>query len=196
MFYLILSTFLYQNLINLNNIREFNSSLKIAGLQNTTLSSHSSADLKLNPLAKEFTFICDKTSPTFILQSIRSKNLDRVIFSHLNINSIWNKLETLYDIVKNKIDILLVSEIKIDNTFPVNQFILNGFFMPFRLDRTANGGGLLLYVRHDIPCKLIDLETEIECIVTEETVGKKKWLVLGTYNASKTLIGKHLLTLE
>ena len=123
------------------------------------------------------------------------KNLDRIIFSHLNINSIRNKLETLHDIVKNKIDILLLSETKIGSIFPETQFLLNGFSTPFRLDRTANGGGLLLYVRHDIPCKLLNLNSEIECIVTEVTIGKKKMLLLGTYNSSKTLIVKNLLTL-
>ena len=44
-----------------------------------------------------------------------------------NINSIRNKLEMLKEVVVNKIDILVISETKLDNTFSLNQFILEGF---------------------------------------------------------------------
>ena len=33
-----------------------------------------------------------------------------MIFVHLNINSIWNKFDSLADIVKDNIDILMISE--------------------------------------------------------------------------------------
>ena len=87
----------------------------------------------------------DQESPQELLQSIRLKNIDRIIIGHLNINSIRNKIEILNDIIQDKIDVFLVSETKIDKTFPTAQFYLNGFETPHRLDRTAEGGGLLLY---------------------------------------------------
>ena len=52
------------------------------------------------------------------------KNPNRIIIAHLNINSIRNKSEMLKEVVGNKIDVLLISETKLDNTFPLNQFIL------------------------------------------------------------------------
>ena len=106
---------------------------------------------------------------------MRKKNIDRIIFGHLNINSIRNKIHTLADIVSGNIDVLLISETKIDNTFPDNQFFLNGFGKPLRFDRNVNGGGLLLYVRQDIPCKqLQSLDKQIECITAELRLGKSK----------------------
>ena len=41
------------------------------------------------------------------------------------------------------VDILMVSETKIDDTFPESQFLIEGFSKLFRLDRTAKGGGIL-----------------------------------------------------
>ena len=36
----------------------------------------------------------------------------------------------------------MVSETKIDDTFPESQFLIEGFSTPYRLDRTAKGGGI------------------------------------------------------
>ena len=97
------------------------------------------------------------TENTFssVLKEIRLKNVDRLIIAHLNINSIRNKFEALSSFVTDNIDILLISETKIDSTFPDGQFLITGFSTPFRKDRNANGGGLLLYVTNDIPTKLL-----------------------------------------
>ena len=52
----------------------------------------------------------------------------------------------LKEVVGNKINILLISETKLDNTFPLHQFILEGFTRPHRLDRTTHGRGLMFFV--------------------------------------------------
>ena len=44
----------------------------------------------------------------------------------------------------------MISETKIDDTFPHRQFLIEGFITPYRLDGASNGGGILLYVREDI----------------------------------------------
>ena len=49
----------------------------------------------------------------------------------------------------------MVSETKIDDTLPLAQFCVEGYSTPYRLDRTCKGGGLLLYVRDDIPSEQI-----------------------------------------
>ena len=65
------------------------------------------------------------------------------------------KFEQLKDIVIQYIDILVVTETILDDTFPTAQFLVNGFSDPYRLDRNRNGGGVLIYIREDIPRKLL-----------------------------------------
>ena len=45
-------------------------------------------------------------------------NIKNVIVGHLNINSIRNKIENLNLHIKDYVDIFLVSETKIDDSFP------------------------------------------------------------------------------
>ena len=58
----------------------------------------------------------------------------------------------LEELIKDKIDIFLISETKLDSSFPSKKFVIKGYSPPFRLERNQNGGGLLIYVREDIPC--------------------------------------------
>ena len=37
----------------------------------------------------------------------------------------------------------LISETKVDNAFPVSQFCVPRYSVPFRLDRTEKGGGVI-----------------------------------------------------
>ena len=48
---------------------------------------------------------------------------------------------------------LLISETKIDSTFPVSQFCVPRYSVPLRLDRTGNGGGIMLFKEH-VPSSL------------------------------------------
>ena len=41
----------------------------------------------------------------------------------------------------------MISETKIDNSFPLGNFLIGGFSKPYRLDPDSFGGGILLYVR-------------------------------------------------
>ena len=73
-------------------------------------------------------------------------------------------------------DILLISETKIDESFPSAQFLLDGFSRPYRQHRYANGGGILLYVRDDISsCLLTEykLQNNTECLFIEINKRKK-----------------------
>ena len=49
-------------------------------------------------------------------------------------------------------NIFLISESKLDDTFPNKQFHMNGFKI-LRCDHNRYGGGLILYVHEGIPCK-------------------------------------------
>ena len=133
--------------------------------------------------------------PYSYLKDLRIKNVDKIIFGQININSIRYKFDLFADLVKNKIDILLISETKLDCTFPKSQFRIQGY-SAYRLDRTSTGGGLLLFIRADIPVKPLPLLLGgIECLISEITISKKKWILVGTYNPNKSMISSHLDTL-
>ena len=57
--------------------------------------------------------------------------------------------------IRRRRHILLILETKLDETFPLSQFVLERFNPPYRLDRTEHGGCLMLFVREDIPIKLL-----------------------------------------
>ena len=87
--------------------------------------------------------------PDILLQNLRLKNNERILIGHLNINTIPNKVVLLEDLVHNRVDILLVSETKINKSFPTDQLRMMGFATPLRFDRSIHGGGLILYLRLD-----------------------------------------------
>ena len=97
-----------------------------------------------------------------ILKNLRPKNVNRLICAQLNINSLRSKFDSIINIIKNNIDILLISETKLDPSFPAGQFYIHGFSEPYRFDRNSSGGGIPLYIREDIPSKLILTNMTIE----------------------------------
>ena len=66
-----------------------------------------------------------------------------------------NTFSGITSLVFEQVDILIVAEIKLDNSFPTAQFLMPGFHKPFRLDITANSGGLLVYVKGSLPTRQI-----------------------------------------
>ena len=55
----------------------------------------------------------------------------------------------------------MISETKLDERLPTSQFFMNGFSSPHRLDHNCNGGGILLYIREDIPSNLLSIERDL-----------------------------------
>ena len=60
------------------------------------------------------------------LKEMKVQSSDKLILGHLSINSIQTKFEALKFIIDNNIDIFLISETKLDDSFPTDQF-LKGF---------------------------------------------------------------------
>ena len=123
------------------------------------------------------------------IKQIKCNHPKNIVLGHLNINSIRNKFECLKYIVGKNIDILLISETKLDESFPESQFIMDGFQLPFTEHRNDKGGGLILYINEDIPCRRIPVNfvPKIEAIVLEINLKKRKWLLLGIYNPHKNM---------
>ena len=61
------------------------------------------------------------------LKSLLKSNLNRLIFAHFNISSIRNKFSFLAKYLTNNVDLLMISETKINNSFPEDHFLIKGF---------------------------------------------------------------------
>ena len=125
------------------------------------------------------------------LNELKINNFNLIVFDHLNINSIRNKIWGTE--VCNKRQILLVSETKIDNSFPTCH--INGYSKPYRYDRNSFGGGLIAYFRHDIPCRELKchkIPGNIEGSFFEINIRKRKWLLFFGYNHNKGNITNYL----
>ena len=99
------------------------------------------------------------------LQEMKSNCPDKLIMGHLNINSIRNKSDLLSLIVKNNVDILMISETKLGDSFPAAQFLLHGFSAPYRLDRNSKCGGILLHISEDIPSKFLNTVVNLKLVL-------------------------------
>ena len=74
------------------------------------------------------------------IKELRFEKANKVIIGNLNINSTRNKFEQLKGTVLKYIDILVVTETKLDKTFLESLFLIDGFSKSYRLDRHKNGG--------------------------------------------------------
>ena len=106
------------------------------------------------------------------LKDIRIKNLNRIVLAHLNINSLRNKFDLLADQIKGNVDVLAILETKLDDSLHA---AIPSYASPFRLDRNQNGGGILVFVREDIPVKFLSSEEKpIAAFFFELNLDKKK----------------------
>ena len=136
-----------------------------------------------------------ENSPEDILMNLKTLKESGVTIAHLNINFLYNKFEGLKLLVQNKIDILVLSETKLDDSYTTKQFMIEGFSSTFRADRNAHGGGLFIYVRDDIPCKILKNHKQpgnVEAIFIELKLKNRKWLLMGGYNPHKDSISYFL----
>ena len=94
----------------------------------------------------------------------------------------------------------MISETKLDDSFPSAQFLIKGFSAPYRLDRNSKGGGLFFYIREDLPSKILTHSSncDIETLLVEISLRKRNLMVLleiellnGSYNPNKGQISHH-----
>ena len=86
----------------------------------------------------------------------------------------------------------MTSETKIDDSFPAMQFHIEGY-CDFRLARNEYEGGILVYIREDIPPELIPMKNcSIEAFFIELNLRRKKWLRCCTYNLYRNFIFDHV----
>ena len=118
------------------------------------------------------------------LKNLRLKNRDNVIVTHLNVNSLRYKFMELGEILYDKLsDICFFSETKLDDTFNQSSFDVPGY-KAFRHDRNSSGGGLIAYVRSNLPARRrheLEFAMPLESIVLDVSINNRKWAIVGVY---------------
>ena len=65
------------------------------------------------------------------------------------------------------IDILILTEIRLDDAFPTVKFLVTGFSESCKLDRNRNGEDILIYIRENSLSKLLDKDVELNVELCE-----------------------------
>ena len=133
--------------------------------------------------------ICGDVNGLKSVQNLKIKNPSNILISYLNINSIRNKFSDLKTFVGKTFDILTIAESKLDESFPSADFKFEGFhFPPFRIDCTSNSGGLLTYVRNDIPVRQLskfEIDPALHILPLELRLKSKKLLIFNIYRPDR-----------
>ena len=90
-----------------------------------------------------------------VVKNLILKNVNKKIIGQININSVSSKFNQLKELVLKHVDNLAVCETKLDVTFLSSQFHMDAFSLPYRLDINHNRRGGMIFVKEDIPSKLL-----------------------------------------
>ena len=126
----------------------------------------------------------NRSTPPEAIEARGTTNVQGTMLCHLNINSIQNKFEELTETIKSlKAQIVLISETKIDSTYPKDQFSLPGYSL-YRNDRKKGGGGILALISTVVPCRRLKPDRHYHClepIVLDVKIGKINMIIIGLY---------------
>lgn len=112
-----------------------------------------------------------------------------------NINTIRNLFDFLAHQVKGD-NTLMLSETKFGQSFPAGQFFIHEYSVSFRFDKDGNGGGILLYIREDIPSTLLSVNQNIEVFFVEINLRNKKKILLNYSESQERIDTNHLAELS
>ena len=93
------------------------------------------------------------------------------------------------------LDVLMITETKLDDSFPEQQFHIEGFNITFRLDPIRHGRGLLVYVWNNINAVLLKSYVSpdnIKAGFIEILLKSCKWLICCSYNSNRINVAIHL----
>ena len=80
-------------------------------------------------------------------------------------------------VILKDVDILVLKETQVDDTFSLGQLYIEVLNACYRLDRNCIGGGVIIYVRNYIPSKVLEkhiLPQDIEAMFIELNFRKAK----------------------
>ena len=112
-------------------------------------------------------------------------NANKVITGNLNINLISNKFDQLKETVLKYIDILVVTETKLDENFLESLFLMDGFSKPYRLDRNKNSSRIMILIHDTVSSQILEkhiFANNVESSFVELNFRKCKWLIYETHH--------------
>ena len=107
-----------------------NSKKKLMDRQ-TNRSRSSDVDVDIKEVVQDSSGSSIRSDCISRIKAIRTQNVN-VIIGNLNINSLSSKFDDLKVLMTGMFDILVITETKLDNTFPVSQFHIDGFSIQCR----------------------------------------------------------------
>ncbi len=119
------------------------------------------------------------------LKQLRIKNVKNLIIGCLNINSLRRKYMHISDVFKNDLlDFFTIFENKLDASFPDANVKPNGYSV-YRYDSTSTNGGVLTWIRSDIPhrCRkdLKENNDGVHVLCIEMHIINQKWIIISIY---------------
>ena len=119
-----------------------------------------------------------------MLHDLRFEYPKNLLCGYLNIYSLRNKIHDLRLIIHHvPLDYFVISETKLDNSFPNSQSTINNYEIRARRDRDKHGGGLIEFVRKGLICKRLrkyeSLNIEVTC--SKVTISNKTWIIFSIY---------------
>ena len=106
---------------------------------------------------------------------------------HLYINPIRNKFGMLFSMIKDNNDIRMALQTKLDSSFTNAQYFIEEYAPPFRYDRNCHCGGILLFMREDIPVKKLSTTStnDFERFFAELNFGRKHYFCAAPITLTK-----------
>ena len=114
---------------------------------------------------------------------LRRQHPGNLVVSYININSVQNKFEELRLILdRGLIDCLFVAETKLNDSHTTARFQVANYHLYRKDNKHDNGGGLLCYIRSDIPSREEKFDTHpCENLTVIAQLNDKKCALIGTY---------------
>ena len=131
-------------------------------------------------------------------------DVNNFLVVHYNINSILapGKLDQLTDkCIALKIDVLIITESKLDQTIPTNLITIQGYHEPIRRDRAVNGrygGGVLIYIAENLVFQTKEsLQSQhFEHIWVDVRLNENVFAINALYQPPNETLADHQLFLE
>ena len=110
---------------------------------------------------------------------------NKLKIAHIDKSSLRNKLDLLSDQAKENVVILILFETKTDKSFLVCQIEIDTpLNTPFWADSDQKSGGIMLYVREDLPAKLLLINRSLSQNLDLRSSKYDNYLVVGDFIVS------------
>ena len=119
-----------------------------------------------------------------MLHDLRFEYPKYLLCGYLNINSPRNKIHDLGEIIHDTpLDYFVISETKLDDSFPYTQLTMSNYEIRTWRDRDKDSGGLIEFVRKGLICRRIGKyeSLNIELIGSDVTIPNKNCVIFSIY---------------